>query len=218
MRTQLATLKVFLRFCESIDAVEANIEEKVTLPKTNRYNQRDEMVDADSAVDILDHLAKYHFASLEHVLFSVLWHTGIRIGSALSLDIDHYSSKEQYLDLNHQPQLGTPLKNKNNGERLVALSRRICEIIDSWIRVNHPKVTDDNDRLPLFCTDFGRLSRNHARPITYSLTRPCIIDNVCPHDLDLENCNAYNTQNKAYTCPSSRSPHRFDEALLHTIW
>lgn len=207
MKGQLATLKVFLRFCDSIDAVDPELEDKILLPNTTGEESRDEMISPDHAKQILNHLAKYQYASLEHVFFAVLWHTGIRIGTAVSIDTVHYSADEQYLDVCHQPLLGTPLKNKENGERLIALSRPICNVIDDWIDVNHPEVTDNEERDPLFCTDSGRLSRNHARRIAYSFTRPCLIDDTCPHDRNPSECEANQSMNKAYDCPSSLSTH-----------
>lgn len=207
MRAQLATVKVFLRFCNSVDAVEPTLEDKISLPDTSDEESRDEMLASDQAKRILDYLSRYQFASLEHVFFLVLWHTGIRIGTALCLDEEHYFSDEQYLNVEHQPQLGTPLKNKQDGERLIALSRNVCVVIDEWLDVNHPRKRDEKGRLPLFGTDQGRLSRNHARRISYAYTRPCLLDDECPHDRELSECEAYQGQNHAYKCPSSLSTH-----------
>lgn len=207
LKGQMATLKVFLRFCTSVDATEPTLENKISLPDTSDDEARDEMLTSEQTSQILDYLERYKFASLEHCFFQVLWHTGIRIGTALSLDIEHYVSDEQYLNVEHQPHLGTPLKNQQDGERLIALSRNVCDVIDEWIDVNHPRVTDDENRLPLFGTNFGRLSRNHARRIAYMYTRPCLNEDVCPHDRELSDCEAKQVQNYAYKCPSSMSTH-----------
>lgn len=50
--------------------------------------QRDETLDAETAEAILEYLSKYHFASRNHVLFALLWETGIRIGATNSLDVN----------------------------------------------------------------------------------------------------------------------------------
>jgi integrase len=206
MRGQLATLRMFVRFCGSIDGVEPTLDEKIILPTTTEADARDEMLDSDRAQMILDHLSQYRYASLEHTLLAVLWHTGIRIGAARGLDIDDYNSEEQYLDIVHRPEQDTPIKNRTKGERLVAVSDQISRIIDDWLDVNHPGVEDNYGREPLFATDHGRLSRNRGRSIAYQYTRPCIYDDGCPHDRDPEGCEAMTTS-RAYGCPSSLSPH-----------
>jgi integrase len=67
---------------------------------------------------------------LEHALLEVLWHTGLRIGAAIGLDIRDYDADEQYLELVHRPDEGTSLKNGVNSERYVGLSERVCGILD----------------------------------------------------------------------------------------
>lgn len=206
MRGQLATLRMFCRFCASIDAVEPTLDEKILLPSTTEENTREEMLDTAQARKVLNHLERYRFADLEHAWLEVLWHTGIRSGSARGLDLDDYNSDEQYLSLEHRPEEDTPLKNNTEGERLVALNDRVSNVLDEWLDVNHPGSLDEYDREPLFATKHGRLSLNRARSIAYQYTRPCIYGEGCPHDRDTEDCEALTTS-KAYSCPSSLSPH-----------
>lgn len=206
MKGQLATLRMFLRFCTTIDAVEPNLDEKIILPTTTEEDAREEMLDSERACEVLDYLEKYRFATLEHTLFEVLWQTGIRIGAARGLDIGDYDADGQYLTLEHTPEDDTPLKNGSQGERLVALSDRVCRVLDEWLSVNHPGVLDDYDREPFFATNRGRLSRNRGRSIVYQYTRPCVYADYCPHDRDIDDCDAVTTSH-AYECPSSLSPH-----------
>jgi site-specific recombinase XerD len=206
MKGQLATLRTFFRFCASIDGVEQGLDEQIILPTTTEDDAREEMLDPDRAQKMLAHLDQYRYATLEHALLSVLWHTGLRIGAAVGLDIEDYDSTEQYLDLVHRPDEGTSLKNRSQGERLVALSDPVCTILDDWLNVNHPRTVDDHDRNPLFATKQDRLSRNHARTIAYQYTRPCVYEDTCPHDRDTDDCEALPTS-QAYACPSALSPH-----------
>lgn len=37
---------------------------------------------------------------------------------------------------------GTPIKNKEDGERMVALSSGLCDLLDDWIDYVRPDVTD----------------------------------------------------------------------------
>ncbi|AHF98447.1 integrase [Halostagnicola larsenii XH-48] len=206
MKGQLATLRVFLRFCVSIDAVQAGLDEKIILPTTTADDARDELLSRDRAQKILDHLERYRYARLEHALLEVLWHTGFRIGAATGIDVEDYRSDDQYLALVHRPDEGTSLKNGSKSERLVALNDRVCLVLDDWLEVNHPEVVDDHGRTPLFATKRSRLSRNRGRTIAYQYTRPCIYENKCPHDRDIAECEARPTE-YAHKCPSALSPH-----------
>jgi integrase len=206
MKGQLATLRMFVRFCTSIDAVEPKLDEKILLPTTTEDDARDEMLDSDRAWQILEHLEQYRYASLEHALFAVLWHTGIRIGAARGLNIEDYNAEDQYLELLHCPREDTPLKNKKQGERLVGLNNLVCKVLDDWLEVNHPGCVDEYGQKPLFSTNHGRISRNRGRSIAYQYSRPCVYDKTCPHNRDLEECDALTTSH-AYECPSSLSPH-----------
>jgi site-specific recombinase XerD len=206
MKGQLATLRMFLRFCATIDAVEPDLDEKILLPKTTEEDARDELIDAERANKILEFLDRYRYATLEHALWETLWNTGVRIGTARGVDVADYDPEEQYLVIEHRPEEDTPLKNGVQGERFVALTDRVCRVLDDWLEVNHSGATDEYGRTPLFATRNGRLSRNRGRSIAYQYTRPCVLSDDCPHDRDLEDC-AGRTTAQAYDCPSSLSPH-----------
>ena len=206
MKGQMATMRVFLRFCASIDAVKGGLDEKIILPTTTEADAREELLEADRARDVFEFLDQYRYAQLEHALLAVLWHTGLRIGAAVGVDIEDYDPDEQYLAMVHRPEQGTALKNASKSERLVALSDSVCRILDDWLEHNHPGIVDDYDRNPLFATSRSRLSRNRGRTIAYQYTRPCIYAKECPHGREIEDCDAYQTE-KAHSCPSALSPH-----------
>ncbi len=119
---------------------------------------------------------------------------------------EDYNSDEQYLTLVHRPEEGTSLKNGRKSERLVALSNSVCEVLNDWLSVNHSGVVDQHDRKPLFATKIDRLSRTRGRTIVYQYTRPCVYVDNCPHDRDLEECDALPTE-RSHACPSSLGPH-----------
>ncbi|MDQ2051804.1 tyrosine-type recombinase/integrase [Natronolimnohabitans sp. A-GB9] len=206
MKGQLATLRMFLRFCATIDAVEPGLDEKIILPTTTEDDARSELLNPERAQKVLQFLGQYRYARLEHALMEVLWHTGLRIGAATGLDIDDYNTNEQYLTLVHRPEEGTSLKNGRKSERLVALNDSVCEVLDDWLSVNHPGIRDQYEREPLFATKIDRLSRTRGRTIVYQYTRPCVYTDSCPHDRDLNSCDALPTEH-SHACPSSLSPH-----------
>lgn len=205
LQTQISTVRTFIRFCESIDAVEPNLSEKVLVPP-RPGNSRDEKLDPDRADAILSYLEKYEYASRNHALFLTLWHTGMRMGAAQSLDLGDFDRDNQSLALVHRPENGTSLKNAEDGERLVALSEDVAQVIADYIDHKRKDQVDDYGREPLFTTKKGRLSKTTIQTVTYKLTRPCTYSGDCPHGYDPDECEwtGYHT---ASGCPSSVSPH-----------
>lgn len=207
LKTQLQTLRVFIKFCESIDAVPKDLHEKILMPSTSKEDeQSQEILRSEQAGEVLDYLQKFNYGSREHVLLELIWHTGMRVGAVHSLDVDDYCSDEEYLEVHHRPENETPLKNGTEGERLVALAPRVCEILDDWIEQQRPDVTDEDGREPLFTSSNGRLGVSTIRENLYKITRPCFYGQECPHGRDPESCAGtdYGYYSK---CPSSVSPH-----------
>ena len=207
LKTQMDTLRVFIRWCESIDGVKTDLHTSVLSPTlSDGENQRDAMLDANDADAMLDYLGRFQYASRAHTIMTLLWHTGIRLGSAHALDVTDYEPEHQRLKVQHRPE--TPLKNKDDGERLVALSETVCRILDDWISHERPKFVDQYDRKPLFTTSQGRAHKTTLRETVYRWTRPCQYLGECPHGRQIDPCEAMNDHQKAASkCPSSVSPH-----------
>lgn len=92
--TQMDTLRVFLRWLESIDGVEQDLSLEVrSLNVTPEENTREAM---------LEYLDRYEYASLYHVTVSLLWHTMMRMGAAHALDVEDYDSDGRFLILEHR--------------------------------------------------------------------------------------------------------------------
>uniref|UniRef100_UPI00374C9725 tyrosine-type recombinase/integrase n=1 Tax=Natronococcus roseus TaxID=1052014 RepID=UPI00374C9725 len=111
VKTQMDTLRVFIKFCESIDAVPPALHEKVLSPKLNHGdNQSNAILTKDVAHNLLDYLYRFEYASFNHVLIRLLWTTGMRVGTAHGLDLEDYDQDDRYLEVRHRK--STPLKNK----------------------------------------------------------------------------------------------------------
>ncbi len=206
-KTQMDTIRVFIRWLEQVDGVEPDLSTKVRSPTiTPEQNTRHEMLDSEQATKVLAHLEKYEYASLQHVTIALLWHTMMRIGAAHSLDLDDYSSEEQYFEIKHRPEEETPIKNKEKGERYIALSEQICDLLDDWIADKRPNVTDEYGREPLLATQQGRAHRTTLRLYCYMATQPCTYSGECPHDRTIEDCEA-TKRDTASKCPSCVNPH-----------
>ena len=88
LQTQLSTVRVFIRFCESLDAVSTDLHSKILLPTVPGDDQASQSkLDHARAESILDYVERYQYASREHVIFSLLWHTGMRSGTLRSFDL-----------------------------------------------------------------------------------------------------------------------------------
>jgi site-specific recombinase XerD len=206
-KTQMDTVRVFIKWLESIDGVEQDLHAKVRSPTlSGGDNIREVMLDPEQAEEVLGHLRKYEYASRPHVVLALMWHTMMRVGAVHALDCEDYNPDDQSLELIHRPETGTPLKNGEGGERFVALSDEICALLDDWLADRRPAVTDETGREPLVTTPQGRAHRTTLRGDCYRYTRPCVSTGECPHDRGIETCPA-TEYDAASECPSSVSPH-----------
>lgn len=207
IRGQLSTLRQFIRFCESIDAAPENLASKILIPKLSENEQVNHTkLDQERAGEILAYLDQYDYASREHLILTLLWKTGMRTGSLRSLDLEDFRPDEQALAVIHRPETGTPLKNKQRGERLVAIDEQLVQLIEDYIQIHREEIRDEHGREPLITTAHGRVSSTTIRDTVYRLTQPCRIGNDCPHDEVPRECPAWGARTSS-KCPSCRSPH-----------
>ena len=209
-KTQMDTLRVFIEWCETIDAVQHGLFKKIKSPVIpDGGNVRETTLTTDRANEILDYLEKYEYATVEHVTLLVLVETGMRMGGAHGLDVDDYHHDEEHphLQLLHRPDTDTPLKNGRNGERPVSISSDACAVIDDYLENRRPDVTDEFDREPLLASQRGRISKSTIRKYVYKWSRPCATGKECPHDRNRDGCDAAINLDQASKCPSSVTPH-----------
>lgn len=211
LRTQLCTLRTFMRFCESIDAVDPELHEEILLPTLDtNEDARSEMLDPERAQEIREHLQQFEYASHNHLIFEVFWSTSARLGAVQSLDVDDVDVESQSLAFRHRPTDGTTLKNRDSGERIIALSDETTQVISDYIDHTRPHVVDDHGRRPLVATDNGRMSQSNIRALTYSMTRPCQYGGDC-------RCVEKHNYSYASRCECSRSPHTLRRGSLTNL-
>ncbi|WP_255151768.1 tyrosine-type recombinase/integrase [Halorarius halobius] len=202
----LSSLRKFLRWCVSIDAAPEGLDEKIILPSRNRETEaRDTMLNADDAEEMLNHLRKYQYATRTHALLELMWHVGCRKGTVRAFDLGDFHSRNQTLEAHHRPDTDTPLKNGRRGQRTLALSDYVTEVLSDYTEHHRYDKTDDYGREPLFTTRYGRISLSAVKDAAYTMTRPCVYGS-CPHNRDTDDCEAVD-DNSASLCPSSVSPH-----------
>lgn len=210
MKTQIDTLRVFIRWCESIDAVTQDLSVKVLSPTLDKGdNVRSEMLDAESAEAILDDLDRYEYASHDHVTLLLLYRCLLRRGAVRAIDLDDVvlNGDEKRIEINHRPDTGTPLKNQGDGERVIAITDETAQVLRDHIDRHRHDVEDDHGREPLLTTAQGRPHRTTIQARIYAVTRPCNTGGECPHGRDEADCAAAKDRQSAYQCPSSLSPH-----------
>lgn len=208
LEQHLLTFRDFVRWCESNDAVAEGTAEKIIVPRVSRGEAaRDEAISPDRAKQIIDFLARFEFASRDHIIFHILWHTGMRMGALHALDVRDWYSDDPHFRIRHRPDTGTPLKLKERGERNVSIVHEdLVTAIEDYIETQRPDVTDEYGREPLIATRYGRVQKSTIRTAVYRVTRPCYYTGECPHDREIPSCEA--TERDYFAkCPSSLSPH-----------
>lgn len=217
-KTQMDTLRVFIRWCATIDGVPEDLHAKVVSPNLSIEEEtRDEMLDSEVAEAVLDHLATYEYASVRHVCLLLMWKALLRRGAVRALDVEDYDPREMSIEVQHRPETDTPLKNKHHGERFIGLDDETCVVLDDWLADKRPEVEDEHGREPLLATKKGRLHQTTIQNYIYSVTTPCTYTGECPHDREIEDCDAASVGNAASQCPSSLSPHTVRRGAL-THW
>lgn len=208
---QMTIIRVFIKWCESRGLLEG-ISENIMMP-TVENDSKEEILESDRGQEVLDSLDTYEYASLKHTLFAILWTTGMRIGTARTIDVDDYDSEERFVEIHHRPETDTPLKNKTAAERQVNLHGWVCTIIDDYLTGHRHTVTDDHGRDPLLTTRQGRAHRNTLRKQIRAITRPCEFDNECPFGESIEKCEA-TSYDAASKCPGSVPPHSLRRSAI----
>lgn len=185
LNNQWGTIKQFLQYCYELNAVAEDIVKAVDVPdltKEDRVNT--EKLIADRALQILEKLERFRYASREHVLFLLLWRTTMRIGAVHSLDLEDIYLDDDDLDRlaeelhnqgfaphvvdsiidevglpivypHHRPDTDTPLKNKGDGERVINIAEWVGEVIQAYIDVNRADIEDEYGRKPLLTSKKG---------------------------------------------------------------
>ena len=126
-KTQIDSLRVFIRWVESTDSAPEYLHVKIRSPNlTGGDNARDVMLEQDRTEEILEYLRRYEYASRPHVVFALMWHTMMRIGAIRALDVGDYDPEAQSIQVFHRSESGTQINNGCDGKRFVALSDMRC--------------------------------------------------------------------------------------------
>jgi site-specific recombinase XerD len=207
-RQDMMTIKQFIQFCEHIQAVPRGMADMIRIPSVTENDEIcDDILTREEALEALEFLEKYEYASNRHITLLILWKTGMRMSGLRALDRDDFDSGRPALLLRHRPTAGTPLKNKEKAERDVLITHETAGIIRDHIKNTRPDVTDEHGRKPLLASNEGRVVETTIQRYVYTATRPCTYGSGdCPFDRDPNECEAM-TWNSSCKCPGSVSPH-----------
>ena len=209
VKGHLSSVKVLLDYLDRIGAVEDDLGDSVEVPNLSKGEESsDERLSPEDALASIRYMREEpaFYGRPMHAYLEVLWHTGARMGGIRGLDVGDYNAEEGYLAFRHRETTGTPLKNKEDGERLVGIPPETCDVLEAYIERERFDKRDEHGREPLFCARQGRPSFTTFRGWAYLATQPCLHTD-CPHGNERYSCD-YVTRNHASKCPSSRSPHR----------
>jgi site-specific recombinase XerD len=204
---EMHTLRSFLEYLEQIEAAE-DVADSVHIPDVDDDDRSsDESLDAVEAIPLLRHYRSSDNGrgSRAHAFLELAWYTGARQGGLRAIDVRDLHVDEQYVDIRHRPETGTPLKNKSHGERPVALPEVVVDVLEEYRAGERYDVVDDHGRAPLLASAKGRPGPNTIRAWSYLATQPCL-HSACPHGRERTSCE-YVDYTHASKCPSSRSPH-----------
>lgn len=203
---EMWTLQSFAAYVERFDGVPDDLADAVQIPDVDAADRTSEtMLDEDRALALLADYREHDAGTREHVFLDLAWVTGARMGALRALDRRDVHLDDGYVLFQHRPDQGTPLKNKVDGERAVAIPGSTQAAIRAYYRRDRNDVRDDHGRDPLLTTQQGRVSRSSLRTWSYLATQPCIRRD-CPHGKQRATCD-WVTNAAASKCPSSRSPH-----------
>jgi site-specific recombinase XerD len=208
LHNEMETLKGFVEFLQRIEAVEHGLADRVNVPDIPRDERsRETKLESERALALIRHYRSDETlrGCRRHVLLEIAWHTGARLGGLRALDLRDYDRGEQTIEFVHRPESDTPLKNKRQGQRVVALNERVCTTISEYIQSDRYNAHDDYGRQPLITSAQGRPQPNTVRVWMYLATLPCL-RGECPHGYNPDTCE-FRSHSTASQCPSSRSPH-----------
>lgn len=208
MRDDMYLMKSFFTYQEKIDSVTPGLQHKVKIPTlSDGDGVRNDELSAERNQRILAHLAKYEYATVDHIVWALHWYTGRRPGGIHSLDLKdvHTDTSDPYLEFRHRGGT-TSLKKGERGEGSVNLPEVAAELFEDYKQNRRYDVLDKDGRQPFLTSKQGRLSKPYMRKLFYKWTRPCKVGKDCPHNQDMQTCAAAQTLDKASTCESAKSP------------
>lgn len=107
----------------------------------SKEDMNDDYVNADTAQPITEYQRHFNCLQSEHIIFELLWHTGMRNGALHTINLDDYN--DFTLEAYHRPDDGNLLKNGKEGKRVVSLKMKANQLVQDDTN-NYQFVKADN--------------------------------------------------------------------------
>jgi len=205
LKTNVKSIKAFIRWCESNELIERGLAEKIDNPNIPDHQMRSEEVIHEERMNkILSYYENYNYATYHHAAFQLHWHVGCRASAIVALDMEDYQPHRDQIHFRDREETGTPLKNGKKGERIVSISQDVQHLLNDYIEGRRADIVEDSGREPLFTTKYARVSRGRLYKNITGISRPCVFKNECPHDRKESECEAARDKAQAPPSPSSK--------------
>lgn len=112
LHAQLANIRVFVRWAEEYGLVEEGLADGIDMPELKKSDVVSYVrLFPDEAEAIIDYHENVPYVTREYAEFLLMWEGLFRLGDVRALDLDHYDRENQRIEIAHNPEEGTPLKN-----------------------------------------------------------------------------------------------------------
>lgn len=103
LNTQLSTIRVFIKWCEKVDAVPRGFHEYIDPPTmAPQEDVSEDILEDGDASDVLGYLRRYEYATRNHAMMELFWHTGMRTGALRAIDLEHIDHDAMSIAIRHQ--------------------------------------------------------------------------------------------------------------------
>lgn len=103
----------------------------------------------------------------------------MRIGAAHSVDVADVEFGQNRIEHVHRPDQETTLKNGKSGERLIAITSDLTELLVDYGKIKRHYIADEYGRKPLLTTRQARMTRSSMRRIMNRITALFYLDKNC---------------------------------------
>lgn len=209
------TLADWLEWAESVGITERELAAALDAPALSKRDEvNTERLRADVAENIIAAFRgdESMCGTKWHVVLELAWYTGARIGAIRGLDLTDVDVERGRLRFIHRPEMDTPLKNDEEGERVVGVPPSVAETLRTYVRRHRHDVFDDYSRRPFITVEDGRPHANSLSRWMRYATLPCH-GMECPHGEQPDACE-WRDYRDAKGCPSSLTPHRVRTGAL----
>lgn len=207
VKGKIVSFKELVKYCVSLDVVDADLLDRIKIPKLDEDDQTDDTrLETAEAQRLLEYYRQStrDYGTVQHVVLELMWHIGGRISCFRALDLGDYDPDNRVIRFRSREP--TRLKDGTKHERNVAIPEPVADALNFWIERERLDKRDDEGRQPLLTTRFGRPADSTIQTWAYLATEPCI-HTSCPHNKRRETCD-YTEKSHASKCPSSRAPHQ----------